>query len=47
MMHEKKQASLSFAAVRMPLVLLGGIKSRADLDAAMREGFEPVAMGQG
>ena len=33
-------------AVRMPLVLLGGIKSRNDLDMAMREGFELVAMGR-
>ncbi|MBN2192411.1 MAG: NADH:flavin oxidoreductase [Polyangiaceae bacterium] len=33
-------------AVRMPLVLLGGIKSRADLALAMREGFELVAMGR-
>jgi 2,4-dienoyl-CoA reductase-like NADH-dependent reductase (Old Yellow Enzyme family) len=33
-------------AVRMPLVLLGGIKSRDDLDTAMREGFELVAMGR-
>jgi 2,4-dienoyl-CoA reductase-like NADH-dependent reductase (Old Yellow Enzyme family) len=33
-------------AVRMPLVLLGGIKSKEDLDRAMREGFELVAMGR-
>jgi 2,4-dienoyl-CoA reductase-like NADH-dependent reductase (Old Yellow Enzyme family) len=33
-------------AVRMPLVLLGGIKSRDDLDTAMREGFELAAMGR-
>jgi 2,4-dienoyl-CoA reductase-like NADH-dependent reductase (Old Yellow Enzyme family) len=33
-------------AVRMPLVLLGGIKSRDDLDMAMREGFELAAMGR-
>ena len=33
-------------AVRMPLVLLGGIKSRGDLDTAMREGFELCAMGR-
>jgi 2,4-dienoyl-CoA reductase-like NADH-dependent reductase (Old Yellow Enzyme family) len=32
--------------VRMPLVLLGGITSRDDLDKAMREGFELVAMGR-
>jgi 2,4-dienoyl-CoA reductase (NADPH2) len=30
----------------MPLVLLGGIKSRDDLDTAMREGFELAAMGR-
>jgi 2,4-dienoyl-CoA reductase-like NADH-dependent reductase (Old Yellow Enzyme family) len=33
-------------AVRMPLVLLGGVKSRDDLDTAMREGFELCAMGR-
>ena len=33
-------------AVRMPLVLLGGIKSREDLNTAMREGFELAAMGR-
>jgi 2,4-dienoyl-CoA reductase-like NADH-dependent reductase (Old Yellow Enzyme family) len=33
-------------AVRVPLVLLGGIKSRDDLDTAMREGFELAAMGR-
>ena len=33
-------------AVRMPLVLLGGALSLDDLDAAMREGFELVAMGR-
>lgn len=33
-------------AVRMPLVLLGGIKSRDDLDTALREGFELCAMGR-
>ena len=33
-------------AVRMPLVLLGGIKSHDDLDMAMREGFELAAMGR-
>jgi 2,4-dienoyl-CoA reductase-like NADH-dependent reductase (Old Yellow Enzyme family) len=32
--------------VRMPLVLLGGIKSCDDLDAVMREGFELAAMGR-
>lgn len=33
-------------AVNMPLVLLGGIKSRGDLDTAMQEGFELAAMGR-
>ena len=33
-------------AVRMPLVLLGGIKSLDDLDTAMQEGFELCAMGR-
>ena len=33
-------------AVRMPLVLLGGIKSHDDLDMAMREGFDLAAMGR-
>jgi len=33
-------------AVRLPLVLLGGIKSRDDLDTALREGFELCAMGR-
>jgi 2,4-dienoyl-CoA reductase-like NADH-dependent reductase (Old Yellow Enzyme family) len=32
--------------VRLPLVLLGGIKSKADLDTAMAEGFELCAMGR-
>jgi 2,4-dienoyl-CoA reductase-like NADH-dependent reductase (Old Yellow Enzyme family) len=33
-------------AVRMPLVLLGGIVSRANVDAALAEGFDFVAMGR-
>lgn len=33
-------------AVAMPLVLLGGIKSVADLHTAMHEGFELCAMGR-
>jgi len=33
-------------AVRMPLVLLGGILSLDNLDVAMREGFDFVAMGR-
>jgi 2,4-dienoyl-CoA reductase-like NADH-dependent reductase (Old Yellow Enzyme family) len=34
------------AAVRMPLVLLGGIVSRANVERAMAEGFDFVAMGR-
>jgi 2,4-dienoyl-CoA reductase-like NADH-dependent reductase (Old Yellow Enzyme family) len=34
------------AAVRMPLVLLGGALSLANLETAMREGFDFVAMGR-
>jgi 2,4-dienoyl-CoA reductase-like NADH-dependent reductase (Old Yellow Enzyme family) len=33
-------------AVRMPLVLLGGVVSLANLDRALAEGFELVAMGR-
>ncbi|HSQ66450.1 MAG TPA: NADH:flavin oxidoreductase [Polyangiaceae bacterium] len=33
-------------AVKMPLVLLGGVKSMHDLETAMREGFELAAMGR-
>jgi len=33
-------------AVRMPLVLLGGIVSRQNVDEAMTEGFDFVAMGR-
>jgi len=33
-------------AVRMPLVLLGGIVSRANIERAMSEGFDFVAMGR-
>jgi 2,4-dienoyl-CoA reductase-like NADH-dependent reductase (Old Yellow Enzyme family) len=33
-------------AVRMPLVLLGGIVSRENVDQAMSEGFDFVAMGR-
>jgi 2,4-dienoyl-CoA reductase-like NADH-dependent reductase (Old Yellow Enzyme family) len=33
-------------AVRLPLVLLGGIVSRDNLETAMREGFEFVALGR-
>lgn len=34
------------AALRMPLVLLGGITRRETIEQAMREGFEFVAMGR-
>ena len=34
------------AALRMPLVLLGGISRRATIERAMREGFDFVAMGR-
>jgi 2,4-dienoyl-CoA reductase-like NADH-dependent reductase (Old Yellow Enzyme family) len=34
------------AALRMPLVLLGGVNKRATIDQAMAEGFEFVAMGR-
>jgi 2,4-dienoyl-CoA reductase-like NADH-dependent reductase (Old Yellow Enzyme family) len=34
------------AALRMPLVLLGGITRRETVEQAMREGFEFVAMGR-
>ena len=33
-------------AVRMPLVLLGGVLSLENLETAMREGFELVALGR-
>ncbi len=33
-------------AVRMPLVLIGGVLSRTSLEAAMQEGFDFVAMGR-
>ena len=33
-------------AVRMPLVLLGGVVSRANIEQAMAEGFDFVAMGR-
>jgi 2,4-dienoyl-CoA reductase-like NADH-dependent reductase (Old Yellow Enzyme family) len=33
-------------AVQMPLVLLGGIVSRANVDSALAEGFDFVAMGR-
>jgi 2,4-dienoyl-CoA reductase-like NADH-dependent reductase (Old Yellow Enzyme family) len=34
------------AAVQMPLILLGGITTRATMDLAMREGFQFVAMAR-
>ncbi|HEY7225583.1 MAG TPA: NADH:flavin oxidoreductase [Micromonosporaceae bacterium] len=34
------------AALRMPLVLLGGVTDRDGMDTAMREGFQFVAMGR-
>jgi len=41
-----KEARAVRAAVRMPLVLLGGIVSRANVESAMAEGFDFVAMGR-
>lgn len=41
-----EQARKVRAAVRMPLVLLGGIVSRANVDRAMAEGFDFVALGR-
>jgi 2,4-dienoyl-CoA reductase-like NADH-dependent reductase (Old Yellow Enzyme family) len=34
------------AALRMPLILLGGVNKRATIEQAMAEGFEFVAMGR-
>jgi 2,4-dienoyl-CoA reductase-like NADH-dependent reductase (Old Yellow Enzyme family) len=34
------------AAVRLPLVLLGGIKTRATIDLALAEGFELCGMAR-
>src|SRR5690606_29220801 len=34
------------AAVKLPLVLLGGLVSRENLETAMREGFDFVALGR-
>jgi 2,4-dienoyl-CoA reductase-like NADH-dependent reductase (Old Yellow Enzyme family) len=34
------------AAVRLPLVLLGGVKSRSTIEGALNEGFELVGMGR-
>ncbi|MEE4022064.1 NADH:flavin oxidoreductase [Gordonia sp. PKS22-38] len=34
------------AAVRLPLILLGGITDRASMDKALEEGFDFVAMGR-
>lgn len=41
-----EQARAVRAAVRMPLVLLGGIVSRANVERAMAEGFDFVALGR-
>jgi 2,4-dienoyl-CoA reductase-like NADH-dependent reductase (Old Yellow Enzyme family) len=41
-----EQAKQVRAAVRMPLVLLGGVSSGAALDTAMQQGFELVEMGR-
>ncbi|MFD4179830.1 NADH:flavin oxidoreductase [Rhodococcus sp. NPDC058514] len=40
------QARQVRAAVKMPLVLLGGVTDRAGMDTAMAEGFEFVAMAR-
>lgn len=40
------QARKLRAALQLPLVLLGGIVSRQNLDQAMREGFDFVALGR-
>lgn len=42
-----REKALAFReAVSMPLIMLGGINSRATMDRAMAEGFEFVAMGR-
>lgn len=41
-----EQAKQVRAAVKLPMVLLGGVTSRAIMDLAMREGFQFVAMGR-
>lgn len=42
-----REKALAFrAAVSMPLVMLGGINTRATMERAMAEGFEFVAMGR-
>ena len=41
-----EQARQVRAAVKVPLVLLGGISGRESMDTAMRSGFEFVAMGR-
>jgi 2,4-dienoyl-CoA reductase-like NADH-dependent reductase (Old Yellow Enzyme family) len=41
-----EQARAVRAAVRVPLILLGGILSLDNLETAMREGFDFVAMGR-
>ena len=34
------------AEIKLPMILLGGVVDRADMDSAMAEGFEFVAMGR-
>jgi 2,4-dienoyl-CoA reductase-like NADH-dependent reductase (Old Yellow Enzyme family) len=41
-----EEAKAVRAAVKMPLVLLGGIKDRAHVDQAMADGFDFVGMGR-
>ena len=43
----RQQALQVRAAVKMPVVLLGGINRRESIDQAMAEGFDFVAMGRG
>ncbi len=40
------QARQIRAAVDMPLVLIGGVRSRANIEKAIAEGFDAVAMGR-
>ena len=43
MLEEARQIR---AAVKLPLVLLGGVTDKAGMDTAMAEGFEFVAMAR-
>ena len=45
-MFFRKDAQRVREAVRMPVALLGGIVSRANVDAAMRDGFDFAVMGR-